>query len=553
MNTKYSNWKMWYYVLCMVLTLQLAACSEETHDEYTAAPEIEDTYIDQLDALIAEMTDLQQNSDYGDKKGQYPTESRAILTDAIDDANRAVLLIKYQQPSPSESEKQRYVAEAKASIEQFKSTIRTEDAETTPAELFVDGRGDGGSYIDFGRSEEYVNFGTEGNQAFTVEFWVKVTKGGGKDQNVFLSTYMGGDGWRNGWMMYWRNADGGIYRATWGETGGNICEPSLKAPEDGEWQHFLFVYSDKGLPGSPELRAKLYVNGEVKTTEGSVGSRFYNSSNYANYNAPMTAFGRYMRTSDNLFEEGGFWHKKIYPHQMWLDGIYMGSPFYAEYAMRNSRVDDYQDVIRQFKVVARHTYDPATGLYKHAWDESRQQKWADPVTGQSAHCWGRAMGWYAMALVDVLDYIPVSEPGRDSLLVILNHVATQIEKYQDKRTGLWYQVVDRSGDEGNYLEASASAMYAYALMKGVQKGYLPSSLMKVGVKGYKGILEHLIQVDDKGLVTLTQICEVAGLGGSKNYRMGDYDYYINEKKKDNDAKGVGPFILASLEYEKYIN
>ena len=221
MNTKYSNWKMWYYVLCMVLTLQLAACSEETHDEYTAAPEIEDTYIDQLDALIAEMTDLQQNSDYGDKKGQYPTESRAILTDAIDDANRAVLLIKYQQPSPSESEKQRYVAEAKASIEQFKSTIRTEDAETTPAELFVDGRGDGGSYIDFGRSEEYVNFGTEGNQAFTVEFWVKVTKGGGKDQNVFLSTYMGGDGWRNGWMMYWRNADGGISRASWGETGGN--------------------------------------------------------------------------------------------------------------------------------------------------------------------------------------------------------------------------------------------------------------------------------------------------------------------------------------------
>lgn len=196
------------------------------------------------------------------------------------------------------------MAEAKASIEQFKSTIRTEDAETTPAELFVDGRGDGGSYIDFGRSEEYVNFGTEGNQAFTVEFWVKVTKGGGKDQNVFLSTYMGGDGWRNGWMMYWRNADGGIYRASWGETGGNICEPSLKAPEDGEWQHFLFVYSDKGLPGSPELRAKLYVNGEVKTTEGSVGSRFYNSSNYANYNAPMTAFGRYMRTSDNLFEEG---------------------------------------------------------------------------------------------------------------------------------------------------------------------------------------------------------------------------------------------------------
>ena len=301
---EYSNKKIWYYVLGIILMLQMVSCSEETHDEYTAALEIEDVYIDRLDALIAEMTDLQQNSEYGEKKGQYPAESRSILTDAIDDANRAVLLIKYQKPAPSESEKQRYVEEAEAAIEDFKNTVRTEDAETIPAELFVDGSGTGGSYIDFGRSEEYVKFGAEGNQAFTVELWVKVIRGGEKDQNVFLSTYMSGDGWRNGWMMYWRNMDGGVYRVTWGETGGNICEPAPEAPEDGEWQHFLFVYSDKGLPDSPELRAKLYVNGEVKVTEGSVGSRFYNSSNYADYNTSMTAFGRYMRTSDNLFEEG---------------------------------------------------------------------------------------------------------------------------------------------------------------------------------------------------------------------------------------------------------
>lgn len=303
MNTKYSIKKVWYYLLCMIMTLQLIACTEETHESYTAAPEVEDIYIDQLEELINKMKDLQKNSEYGEKKGQYPTESRAILTDAIDDANRSVLLIKYQNPVPSEQEKQRYVASAKSAIDKFKGTIRTEDAETTPAELFVDGKG-GNSYIDFGRSEEYVKFGEQGHQSFTVELWVKVTERGRWDNCLFLCSYMSDSSWRNGWMMYWRNADGGIYRATWGETGGNICEPSLKAPEDGEWQHFLFVYSDKGLPGNPELRAKLYVNGEVKTTEGSVGNRFYNSSNYANYNAPMTAFGRYMRTSDNLFEEG---------------------------------------------------------------------------------------------------------------------------------------------------------------------------------------------------------------------------------------------------------
>nr|WP_291591400.1 DUF4972 domain-containing protein [Bacteroides sp.] len=305
MNAKYLNRNLWYCIGCMILVLQLMACTEETHDNYTVAPEIKDVYIDRLDALIIEMTDLQTNSEYGEKKGQYPAESRAILTDAIDAANRAVLLIKYQNPSPSESEKQRYVDNVRGAIDKFEAMVRTEDAETIPSELFVDGRGNGGSYIDFGRSEEYVKFGTQNNQSFTIEFWVKVTQGGGKDQNVFLSTYIGGSGWHNGWMMYWRNSSGGIYRATWGETGGNICEPSLSAPEDGEWQHFLFVYSDTGLPDSPDLRAKLYVNGEVKTTEKNVGSRYYNSSNFADNNKPMTAFGRYMRTGDdNLFEEG---------------------------------------------------------------------------------------------------------------------------------------------------------------------------------------------------------------------------------------------------------
>lgn len=245
--------------------------------------------------------------------------------------------------------------------------------------------------------------------------------------------------------------------------------------------------------------------------------------------------------------DGGFWHKKIYPNQMWLDGLYMGTPFLAEYAYRNNEPQSYQEVINQIKIVARHTYDPANGLFRHACDVSKREKWADKETGQSQHCWGRALGWYAMAIVDNLDFIPKHEPGRDSVLVILNHIAKTLKKYQSPE-GLWYQVMDRSGDPGNYLESSCSAMFVYSLLKALRKGYIPSSYFSVARKGYEGILNEFIKVDEKGLVSITKACAVAGLGG-KNYRMGDYDYYINELIRDNDPKAVGPFIMASLEWE----
>lgn len=247
--------------------------------------------------------------------------------------------------------------------------------------------------------------------------------------------------------------------------------------------------------------------------------------------------------------DGGFWHKKIYPNQMWLDGLYMGAPFYAEYAFRNSRPQDYKDVVNQFITVARHTYDPKNGLYRHACDVSKKERWSDPVTGQSAHSWGRAMGWYAMAFVDALDFIPKHEAGRDSMLVILNNIATQVKKIQDPKTGLWYQVLDRSGDKGNYLESSCSTMFVYTLFKAVRMGYIDPSYLEVAIKGYKGILNNFIEVDKNGLVSITKACAVAGLGG-KNYRSGDYNYYINETIRSNDPKAVGPFIMASLEWER---
>ena len=245
--------------------------------------------------------------------------------------------------------------------------------------------------------------------------------------------------------------------------------------------------------------------------------------------------------------DGGFWHKKVYPNQMWLDGLYMGTPFLAEYAYRNNEPQAYQEVIDQIKIVARHTYDPANGLFRHACDVSKREKWADKETGQSQHCWGRALGWYMMAIVDDLDFIPQHEPGRDTVLVILNHIAETLKKYQSPE-GLWYQVMDKSGDPGNYLESSCSAMFVYSLFKAVRKGYIPSSYFAVARKGYEGILNEFIKVDDNGLVSITKACAVAGLGG-KNYRMGDYDYYIHEQIRDNDPKAVGPFILASLEWE----
>ena len=246
--------------------------------------------------------------------------------------------------------------------------------------------------------------------------------------------------------------------------------------------------------------------------------------------------------------DGGFWHKKIYPHQMWLDGLYMGVPFLAEYAYRNSRPELYQEVIKQIKLVAQHTYDPENGLYRHACDVSKTEKWADPRTGQSQHCWGRAMGWYAMAIVDALDFIPLHEEGRDSVLAILDNIAVQVKRLQSPE-GVWYQVLDKSGEPGNYLESSCSAMFIYTLFKAVRKGYLDESYLQVARRGYEGFLKEFVKVDGKGLVTVTKACAVAGLGG-KNYRMGDYTYYINETIRDNDPKAVGPFILASLEWER---
>jgi unsaturated rhamnogalacturonyl hydrolase len=247
--------------------------------------------------------------------------------------------------------------------------------------------------------------------------------------------------------------------------------------------------------------------------------------------------------------EGGFWHKQIYPQQMWLDGIYMASPFYAEFGREFGEPEAFDDVARQIVLIEEKTRDPKTGLLYHAWDSSRQQPWANPQTGQSPHFWDRAIGWYVMAIVDVLDYVPQDHAARPQLIEILERTLEAVVQVQDAASGMWYQVLDKGDQAGNYLESSGSCMFVYAMAKGVRKGYLPAPWLAAARRGYQGILTQFITVDDDGLVNLGNICGTAGLGGTP-YRDGSYEYYIKEALIPNDYKGVGAFIYAACEMEQ---
>lgn len=247
--------------------------------------------------------------------------------------------------------------------------------------------------------------------------------------------------------------------------------------------------------------------------------------------------------------EGGFWHKKRYPYQMWLDGLYMAQPFLTGYAKMFNDTAWFGESVKQLTMIYKRTLDPRTGLLYHAYDESREQKWCNPATGQSKHFWSRAMGWYAMALVDVLDNLPKNQPGRDSLIHILQNIAEALVKVQDPKSNIWYQVLDMGSREGNYLEASGSAMFIYTFAKGARNGYLDLKYRDIAHQAYEGLVAALVEVDEKGLVNLKSICGGCGLGGIP-YRDGSYAYYIHEKVFTNDTKGVAPFILAGLELDK---
>lgn len=314
-----------------------------------------------------------------------------------------------------------------------------------------------------------------------------------------------------------------------------------------------------------------YVDANMKrwiTPEGDITGYRLDEYNIDEISQGRLLFGMVRRTGDLRYRyaadllreqlrthprtpEGGFWHKQVYPQQMWLDGLYMGQPFFAEYAATYGEPGAFDDIARQFLLVARHTRDPRTGLMYHAWDHAKAQPWADTATGLSRNVWGRAMGWYVMGVVETLDHFPADHPDRGAVIQTLRDAAEGIARVQDPVTGLWWNVMDEPNRAGNYLEASASSMFAYALAKGARLGYLDPSFRRVAERGFDGLLSNLVRENPDGTVSLVNVVQVSGVGGNPrrdgSYRDGSYAYYVSEPVVTDDYKGVGPFILAALE------
>jgi unsaturated rhamnogalacturonyl hydrolase len=266
------------------------------------------------------------------------------------------------------------------------------------------------------------------------------------------------------------------------------------------------------------------------------------------YKIAISNFVEQLKTHPKV-KAGGYWHKNIYPNQMWLDGIFMASTFMAQYGKEFNQPQWIDAAAFQTKLIYEKTLDPASGLLMHAWDESRSQKWCDPLTGKSHYPWSRAMGWYILAITDILDYMPADHPDRKDIIDILRNCCDALLKVRDPKSGIWYQVLNMGGREGNYLEGSGSAMYTYVFAKGARLGYLDPKFRKIANSSFDGIIKNLIAVDKSGKVIMHDICGGCGLGGIP-YRDGTYEYYIHEKRFDNDTKGVAPFILAAIELNR---
>jgi unsaturated rhamnogalacturonyl hydrolase len=270
---------------------------------------------------------------------------------------------------------------------------------------------------------------------------------------------------------------------------------------------------------------------------------------------------------------GAYWHKQIYPNQVWLDGAFMAEPFRAAYAATFQKPEDFDDIAKQFLLMDANMRDAKTGLLRHGWDASKQMPWADKTTGLSPEVWARAMGWYVVALVDTLDWFPADHPKRAALVAALNRNIAAVIKAQDAKSGLWWQVMSRPPhngpamakqpdgsiragimheSNGNYFEASASCMFTYAIAKGVRMSYLPQGNESSARRAWEGIQKQFITTNADGTLTLHGTVKVGGLGG-KPYRSGEFDYYIHEPVVDQDAKGVGAFMLAGSEMEQASN
>lgn len=325
-------------------------------------------------------------------------------------------------------------------------------------------------------------------------------------------------------------------------------EALYKNTNNQKYYNYIKQYADATIDQNGEVSSYKFDTYNIDmVTAGRLLFNLYTTTKDTRYLKVMQLLRKQI-TEQPRTASGGFWHKKIYPNQMWLDGLYMGEPFYAQYTTQFENGVKLDDIAYQFELIQLHATDPKTGLLYHGWDESKQMPWADKTTGCSPNFWSRSIGWYVMALVDVLDYFPENHPKRKSLIGYLNAISNSLVQFQDP-SGLWYQVTDKGGSEGNYLESSGSSMFAYAMAKGVNKGYLPMKFKAIANKAFDGLTTQLIKTDPDGQIHITNACAVSGLGGNP-YRDGSYTYYVNERKKDNDPKATGSFILAALELNR---
>lgn len=340
----------------------------------------------------------------------------------------------------------------------------------------------------------------------------------------------------------------------WGYTHGLVVKAMLE-----EWKHsgdsafyeYAKIYADSLIDSDGRIKTMKYTSFNIDNINpGKILFDLYEQEKDTRYKVAMDTLRKQM-TEQPRTSEGGFWHKLKYTHQMWLDGIFMASPFLAQYGATFQEPALFDEAVHQILLIAQKTYDPTSGLYYHGWDESHKQQWANPQTGCSPNFWSRSIGWYSAAIVDVLDYLPKETAGRDSVVLILQGIASSLIKYQDPQTGVWYQVTNQGSREGNYLESSATALFVYTLAKAINKGYIGHEYIEPTRKAFEGMTETFTRLEKDETYSITHCCAVAGLGGDPNrYRNGSFEYYISEPIIDNDPKSVGSFILAAIEYEK---
>ncbi|MFQ6601367.1 glycoside hydrolase family 105 protein [Flavobacterium sp. C3NV] len=304
---------------------------------------------------------------------------------------------------------------------------------------------------------------------------------------------------------------------------------------------------------------------ELIDAEGNIADYNIKDYNIDCVNPGKLLFNLYHETKDNRYQKvieqlrvqiesqprtasGGFWHKQIYPNQMWIDGLYMAEPFYTQYTVKYEKGKALDDIAKQFELVQNHLVDQKTGLVYQAWDESKEIAWANPETGNSPTIWGRGIGWYMMALVETLDYYPKTNPNYKKLADYLNQIAKSAVEHKSA-SGLWYQVADKPDLKGNYLESSSSAMIIYSLAKGADKGYLSSNYKKIAQKSFDAFRTAFVKKDKNGEIIISNVSSSVGLGG-KPFRDGTNEYYTNSKAKDNSSPALATFLLSAIELKK---